>query len=370
MRADDGSGETVLHVDGLTKTFGEGSDAVTAVEDLSLSVEHGEVVGVLGPNGAGKTTAIKSMLGLVSPDGGTVEACGVDVHDDPARAYRHVEAMLEGARNVYWRLTVRENLRFFAGLGGDRPADLTDRHDRLLAALDLQDAADTVVNELSRGMKQKVSLATTLVRDVDLVFLDEPTLGLDVEASIELRGELRRLAEVENVTIVLCSHDMDVIEAVCDRIVILQDGRVIADDAMSELVDVLHEKRYTVLASGPLGDGLGPELRERFGATIGDADSPTGDGGAVRIDATGLDADALAALLDRLREEDVTLLDVETAEPSLEDVFLRLTAVGDGSTGDDGGGPAPADAGRGAPDGAPGERTSSTPTEVSTDADG
>ncbi|WP_248516801.1 ABC transporter ATP-binding protein [Salinarchaeum laminariae] len=348
-----------LRVDGLAKTFGEGGEAVRAVDGVSLSVDHGEVLGVLGPNGAGKTTAIKSMLGLVLPDAGTVEICGVDVHDEPAIAYRHVDAMLEGARNVYWRLTVRENLRYFAGLGGVDPGRLTERHDRLLESLDLADVADTVVNELSRGMKQKVSLATTLARDVDVVFLDEPTLGLDVESSIELRSELRRLADGENVTIVLCSHDMAVIEAVCDRIAILQDGRVIADDSMSELVNVLREKRFSVTTAGPIDDELAVTLRERFDATIrepaaqrgdeqgnerdpGDGSAPermSGDesateheaeGNAVTIDATGIDAEAAAGLLDALRSAGRPLLDVETAEPTLEDVFLRLTETGPG----------------------------------------
>jgi ABC-2 type transport system ATP-binding protein len=340
MTAEDHSPAPALRVDGLAKRFGDGEDAVQAVDGVSLSVDHGEVVGVLGPNGAGKTTAIKSMLGLVLPDSGTVEICGVDVHDEAAAAYRHVDAMLEGARNVYWRLTVRENLRYFAGLGGDHPAELTERHDRLLETLGLADEADTVVNDLSRGMKQKVSLATTLSRDVDVVFLDEPTLGLDVESSIELRSELRRLAERENVTIVLCSHDMAVIEAVCDRIVILQDGQVIADDPMAELVDVLREKRFTVTTRGPLPDDLSARLRDRFDATVRpvedgrgtrDGAEPGDETDRLAIDATGLEATSIADLLDVLRAADCRLLDVETAEPTLEDVFLRLTESGSGA---------------------------------------
>ncbi|AGN00753.1 multidrug ABC transporter ATPase [Salinarchaeum sp. Harcht-Bsk1] len=339
MTGDHDSRAPALRVEGLAKTFGEGEGAVRAVDGISLSVDHGEVVGVLGPNGAGKTTTIKSMLGLVLPDDGTVEVCGIDVHDEPAAAYRHVDAMLEGARNVYWRLTVEENLRYFAGLGGDDPDDLTDRHERLLESLGLADEADTVVNDLSRGMKQKVSLASTLARDVDVVFLDEPTLGLDVESSIELRSELRRLAERENVTIVLCSHDMNVIEAVCDRIVILQDGRVIADDPMADLVDVLREKRFSVVTDGPIDEDLERDLADRFGATIRESD-PSERGGdtevgqSVTIDATGIGAEDAAALLDAVRDAGHSLQDVETAEPTLEDVFLRVTGTGDGGDGD------------------------------------
>jgi len=362
-----------LRVDGLAKTFGSGDGAVTAVDDLSLSVAHGEVVGLLGPNGAGKTTAVKSMLGLVLPDDGTVEVCGVDVHSDPGRAYRHVDAMLEGARNVYWRLTVRENLAYFAGLGGVDPDALGDRHDRLLESLGLAEKGDTVVNDLSRGMKQKVSLATTLSRDVDVVFLDEPTLGLDVESSIELRSELRRLAEREDVTIVLCSHDMAVVEAVCDRIVIVQDGRVIADDPVDELVDVLREKRFTVTVEGPVEADLAADLRERFGVSLRrGAEAPDVETGLVALDATGLDAESAADLLATLREAGVALRDVETAEPTLEEVFLRLTGSEAGPpdrSAADRGAAGHGRAGREAA-AAPDDRAKTqSPAEVSTDGD-
>ena len=128
----DPTGETVLAVDGLTKVYGDGETAVRAVDDVSFSVDRGEVVGVLGPNGAGKTTTIKSILGLVIPTAGSVEIAGVDAHAHPRRVYRHVGAMLEGARNIYWRLTVRENLEYFAALAGQSGRAARDRHDRLL----------------------------------------------------------------------------------------------------------------------------------------------------------------------------------------------------------------------------------------------
>src|SRR6056297_3170111 len=159
--SDDTAAEAVLVVDDLQKTYGEGEDAVRAVDGVSLTVRRGEVVGVLGPNGAGKTTTIKSILGLVVPSGGTVEVAGVDAHENPRGVYRHVGAMLEGARNVYWRLTVRENLEFFAALGGQDPSAARDRHDELLERFDLAEKADQPVNDLSRGQKQKVSLAAT-----------------------------------------------------------------------------------------------------------------------------------------------------------------------------------------------------------------
>ncbi|MGB9986368.1 ABC transporter ATP-binding protein [Salarchaeum japonicum] len=315
---DDATAETVLHVDGLRKTYGEGDDAVTAVDGVSLDVSRGEVVGVLGPNGAGKTTTIKSILGLVVPTDGTVEIAGVNAHERPREVYRHVGAMLEGARNVYWRLTVRENLDYFAALAAN-PAS-RERQDRLLSQFGLAEKADDPVNDLSRGQKQKVSLACTLARGTDVVFLDEPTLGLDVEASLELRRELRRLAEEESITVVLSSHDMDVVEAVCDRVVILSNGSVIADDPVDDLVGVFEMQAYRVEVAGALSDATRETLETRF-----DAADWTTRGDRTAFDVT-LSGDAsLYDVLDVLRNAGLTLSDVDSHDPDLEDVFLSVT---------------------------------------------
>jgi ABC-2 type transport system ATP-binding protein len=309
---------TVISVEGLTKTYGSGSDAVRAVDDVTFDIERGTIVGLLGPNGAGKTSTIKSMLGLLVPDGGRVSICGVDVASDPERAHSHVGAMLEGDRNVYWRLTVRENLEFFAGLGGQRPGSVRDRHDELLERLDLLDRADTVVNELSKGMKQKVSLASTLARDVDVIFLDEPTLGLDVETSHDLHRELRRLAEDEDITIVLTSHNLDIIEAVSDRVVILNDGEIIADDDTDALVDLFETQSYRFVVEAPMPEAVETRLRREFDVTC------EREGDQVTIDCVGADSDTVYALMDVLSEAGMELREVESVDPDLEDVFLEV----------------------------------------------
>ncbi|ACV47002.1 ATP-binding cassette domain-containing protein [Halomicrobium sp. ZPS1] len=208
-----------LVVDGLTKRFDDG--AVTAVDDLSFTVEPGSVVGLLGPNGAGKTTTIKSILGLVIPDSGSVEVGGVDVHDRPRLAHRQIDAMLEGARNNYWRLTVEENLRYFAGISGLDPDAVLEECDEILQRFEIDEKRDEVVRNLSRGMKQKVSLASVLVTDASIVCIDEPTLGLDVESTRQLKKELRNTIDQQDMTVLLSSHDMDVIEDVCDRVIIM-----------------------------------------------------------------------------------------------------------------------------------------------------
>lgn len=327
--------DPVLRVRDLRKTYGSDEDAIAAVDGVSFDVDRGEVVGVLGPNGAGKTTTIKSILGLVVPTDGTAEVAGVDVHEHPRAVYRHVGAMLEGARNVYWRLTVRENLAYFAALGGQRPGPARERSERLLEQFDLAEKADEPVNDLSRGQKQKVSLACTLARGTDVVFLDEPTLGLDVEASLELRQELRRLADEEAITVVLSSHDMDVVEAVCDRVVILSDGRVIADDAVEELVRVFRTQAYRITVDAAVPEAARQELESTF-----DASGWTLDRDRTSFDVTLTDGDSLYDVLDVLRDAGCPLDDVDGLEPDLEDVFLEVTngrpTDGAGTRADDG----------------------------------
>jgi ABC-2 type transport system ATP-binding protein len=309
-----------LEIEGITKRFGGGDDAVTAVDDVSLAVERGSVVGLLGPNGAGKTTLIKCALGIVVPDAGSTRVFGTDVAGSRRAAYADVDAMLEGARNDYWRLTVRENLRYFATIHGIDPDSVTGRHDRLLDRFDLASKADTAVRDLSRGMKQKVSLASTLAGGAELVFLDEPTLGLDVESSRTLRRELRRLAREEGLTIVVSSHDMGVIEDVCDRVVMMAEGEIVADGTVSELLagDGRDAVRVT---SADIDDAVVATLRKRF-----DVASVESVDGRTRVE-VGAAGDALYDLMDTLREAGVTVENIRTVQPELEEVFVDRTGM-------------------------------------------
>lgn len=309
-----------LVVEGLRKTFGDGEGAVTAVDGVSFTVESGSIVGLLGPNGAGKTTLVKSILGTVVPDAGVVRLFGTDVTSGRRAAYADVDAMLEGARNDYWRLTVRENLRYFATVGGVDPDSVAARHDRLLDRLGLAAKADTPVRDLSRGMKQKVSLASVLAGGARLVFLDEPTLGLDIESARTLRRELRRLAEEEGLTVVLSSHDMDTVEAVCDRVIVVSDGRVVADDAVSTLVS-RRSNDAVEIESGDFDERVVASLRERF-----DVRSVGRDGATVVVAVGG---DGLYALMDHLRDAGVTIEGIRTLTPDLADVFVEMTDPAD-----------------------------------------
>ncbi|SNR68516.1 ABC transporter ATP-binding protein [Halorubrum vacuolatum] len=315
------TGPPALAIEGVSKRFGSGDDAVLAVDDVSLTVERGSIVGLLGPNGAGKTTLIKCALGIVLPDAGSVRVFGTDVSGSGRRAaYADVDAMLEGARNDYWRLTVRENLRYFATISGVDPNSVADRHDRLLERLDLADKADMAVRDLSRGMKGKVSLASVLAGGAELVFLDEPTLGLDVEGSRTLRRELRRLAVEEGLTVIVSSHDMTTIEAVCDRVVMMASGRIVADDTVTALLSAADRDAVRV-TSADIDERLLSTLAQRFDLRAVETDGPR------TIVEVGVVGDQLYELMDTLREAAVTIEDVHTVQPDLEDVFMSVTGV-------------------------------------------
>jgi len=320
-------GTPAISAEGVRKVYETSAGEITAVDGVSLTVDQGSVVGLLGPNGAGKTTFIKTMLGLVNPTEGRVRIRGVDAHAQPAAVYRHAAAMLEGARNVYWRLTVRENLEFFARLAGQAPEAIGDRHDELLDLFDLREKADEPVKELSRGMKQKVSLASTLSRGVSVCFLDEPTLGLDVESSADLRRELHALVERESMTVVLSSHDMDVIEELCDRVVIMESGEIIADDTVENLTGVFDSQAYEVTVDGRLPEQTRATVRREFAVDRWEQTPNGADRFAVILE----DGHTLYELVDILKTSGRPLASIDAIQPDLESVFLELTdSAGEG----------------------------------------
>ncbi|QCD67095.1 ATP-binding cassette domain-containing protein [Halomicrobium sp. ZPS1] len=311
--------ESVLSVRNLEKRYGRGDDAVEAVTDLTFDVEPGTVVGLLGPNGAGKTTTIKMLLGLIIPTAGSVEVAGIDVHENLSQGYNSISAVLEGARNVYWRLTVKQNVRFFASLSGIDPNDRASYHTELLDLFDLTEKADTAVRELSRGQKQKVSLACTFARETDVVVLDEPTLGLDVESGLNLRQELNRIVDEYGTTVILSSHDMDVIEDLCDRVIIMEDGEIVADDSVSNLLGVFNQQCYEITVDGDLQEATRRRLRTEY-----EVEEFDGQYESTRFRARVAD-DGIYNLMQSLQSAGVTVDTIETVRPDLEEVFLEVT---------------------------------------------
>lgn len=321
MQSQSASAQTALSVTALSKQFGRGETAIQAVDDVSFEINSGEIVGLLGPNGAGKTTLIKSILGTIIPDEGGVNIYGHSVADAPRQAYADVDVLFEGARNDYWRLTVRENLRYFATISGINPDSVAPRHAELLERLNLTAWADTPVRDLSRGMKQKVSLASVLAGGAELLFLDEPTLGLDVEGSHTLRSELRRLAIEDGLTVILSSHDMAVIEDVCDRVIVMADGRVVADGDVETLAETVGGERLQIKSSD-LTPTVVSRLRECIEKT---ALTATIDNDP-RIEIEISDV-SLYKLFDVLKKADVEIDQIQTIEVGLEEALIELTSA-------------------------------------------
>jgi ABC-2 type transport system ATP-binding protein len=308
-----------LDVQGLTKVFRRrGKDPVAAVRGIDLQVQPGEVVGLLGPNGAGKTTTIKCILGLMLATNGSVRVFGHDTSRNRSEASRQMSAVLEGSRNIYWRMTAAENLGFFTLLHGVPRREGRPYNDQLLEVFGLADRKNVPVQELSAGMRQKVAVACALATRASLVFLDEPTLGLDLETSHDLRRLLRELAAEEGRTIVLSSHDMSVVQDVCRRVVIVKEGRVVADDSVANLLALFRTRAYRFTLSDGCPDGLEQRLRERFPGVNLMAGRPF----AVEV---VLDrAEELYAIIEILRTEGVLIDSITQREPDLEEAFLRL----------------------------------------------
>ena len=304
-----------IELEGLTKTFRRrGSAPVRAVVDLSLSIPRGQIFGFLGPNGAGKTTTIKMMCGVVIPDSGRVTLLGHDVRRNRGTAMRQIGAVLEGARTTYWRLSAMENLMYFGRLKGVRGKYLKPRAERLLKELDLWERRNDDVKEFSRGMQQKVAISAALMSDPPIVLLDEPTLGLDVESARTVREWISQLAKVENKTVLLTTHQLAMAQELCDRIAIINEGRLIADRTIGELLSLFRRDYYTIRVGGQFnGQGSLPE-----GLILEQGDSETTISGDIA------DQNRLHQVLRCIRDEGLTILSVQRSEPSLEHIFVEL----------------------------------------------
>lgn len=240
----------VLATRDLAKAYGRGKRRFEAVRGVSLTLHRGEVLAFLGPNGAGKTTTIKMIAGLVRPDQGQVSVLGDNPHQKP-RALRHIGAVLEGNRNLYWRLTPEENLEYFGALRRISPKLARQRGTQLLAQFGLEDKRQTPVQKLSRGMQQKVAIAVALIHNPQLLLLDEPTLGLDVEASETVKVLVRQIA-AEGCSILLTTHQLDVAEELSDRVAIIRQGRIIAEQSTQALLQEFSGSTYYIEVDGEL----------------------------------------------------------------------------------------------------------------------
>ncbi|MDX2244078.1 MAG: ABC transporter ATP-binding protein [Leptolyngbyaceae cyanobacterium bins.302] len=234
----------ILEACNLKKSYREKGQEVAAVRDVSLKLSQGEILAFLGPNGAGKTTSIKMIAGLIRPDAGWVRICDRDPHRQP-QTLKLLGAVLEGNRNVYWRYTPEENLEYFGILRGMSRKAARKRAAELLEQFNLTHKRKTLVQSLSRGMQQKLAIAVSLMHQPALLLLDEPTLGLDVEATEDVKRLVREIVR-QNCAILLTTHQLAIAEELSDRVAIINKGEIVTEESTDELIRQFSGSAYVI----------------------------------------------------------------------------------------------------------------------------
>ena len=242
-----GPSEALIRTEGLTKRY----DGRAVVDRLDLRVHAGEVFGLLGPNGAGKTTTILMLLGLTERSAGKAVVVGMDPARQPLRVKRHVGYLPDNV-GFYATLTGRQNLRYTARLNGLQGAAGEAKIDELLARVGLDDAGDAPVGTYSRGMRQRLGIADALVKDPQVVILDEPTIAIDPEGVTDILRLIRSLAVDHGAAVLLSSHLLHQVQSICDRVGIFVGGRMIAQGGLAELAEQMPD-RDVVIEVGAVG---------------------------------------------------------------------------------------------------------------------
>jgi ABC-2 type transport system ATP-binding protein len=308
------NGQPVIRTRGLTKRYGD----FTAVDHLDLEVRRGEIFGLLGPNGAGKTTTILMLLGLSEPSEGEAEVAGLDPTRHPLEVKRKVGYMPDNV-GFYGGLTGRENLRYTARLNGLSRTQEGDRIDALLEQVGLTEAADAKVDTYSRGMRQRLGIADALVKDPEIMILDEPTVAIDPEGVAEVLTLIRSLARDRGVTMLLSSHLLHQVQSVCDRVGIFVAGKMVARGPMSELAERLAAGPVT-LEVGVEPEGGDPEsaLRSVPGVRLVGRDERD-----ARLWLVTADEDVRGAVSRSLVEQGLTVWHLRRRGEELDELYRR-----------------------------------------------
>lgn len=307
---------TIIRVAGLVKTF---PGPVEAVRGLGFSVESGEIFGLLGPNGAGKSTTVRVLATLSTPTAGLAEVAGYNVATEPQEVRRRIGYVAQGSA-VDLQATARENLILQGRLYGLRGAPLIARVDELLTLFDLSTVAHRLTRTFSGGMRRRLDLAMGLVHRPQILFLDEPTTGLDPESRVTLWREVERLAREDGLTILLTTHYLDEADRLADRVAIVDEGRIVGEGAPEELKRTLQ------------GDRVSVELESARQLAEGAAALRATDGVmAVSIEGRFLHTQvqqggrAVPIIMQTLDRAGVGVAQVAVSRPSLDDVYLSLT---------------------------------------------
>ncbi|MGD0318548.1 MAG: ATP-binding cassette domain-containing protein [Nitrososphaerales archaeon] len=309
-------GDSMIRVESLTKKFGD----FTAVDGVTFDVKKGEIFGLLGPNGAGKSTTLRILSTLARPTKGTASIGGYDIVKNDTEV-RKLIGIVSEKMIMYDRLTARENLWFFGSLN-EIPSDmLTQRIDELLELVQLTKWKNALVGTFSTGMRQRMNVVRALLNMPRVLFLDEPTLGLDPQSSVEIREFVKKLNREDGTTIIVTTHTMVDADMLCDRIAIIDHGKVVALDTSTNLKKLITGGDNTILKLGVAN--LTADLLETL-RTLDCVQSVSQENSThVRLIARG--DDAFDSVIDAVRSKGGKIASIENLQPTLEDVFLHLT---------------------------------------------
>ncbi len=302
-------------VEDIAKRFEE----VEAVSGISFSVLGGELFGLLGPNGAGKTTTINMLTGLARPDGGSIRIGGIDCAKNP-RAAQHLIGVVPDESNLYPELTGFENLCFCASLYGMGKQARQVRARELLETFGLAEAANRKFGGYSKGMKRKLTIAAGIIHKPEILFLDEPTTGIDVASARQIRKLIDDLNRA-GTSILLTTHYIEEAERLCDRVAFIVAGRIVRIDTVEHLLQPVQEKHAVQISCVNQQDDIGSRLSDSFpGLAFGTAGQ-----GRIRVEAD--EAIRVGPLVRFLEEQGVEVAEARRMRPSLEDVFVHITGI-------------------------------------------
>lgn len=310
------SKEIVIQASDLTRFYGQ----ILAVDHINFEVEKGEIFGFLGPNGAGKTTTIRMLTGLSKPTDGKASVLGFDVNSELVKAKKSIGVVPEMS-NLYDELSAMDNLLFMAQLYGVPRAQRRKRAEELLKTFGLYERKDGLFRTFSRGMKRALVIAAALIHSPEILFLDEPTVGLDVVASRSLRNLIGNLRQ-QGITIFLTTHYLEEADLLCDRVAILVGGRIVKTDSPRVLKAAAEEESVVEFSFEGEICGLSEDLSNRFpGVKIVAVDHDR-----VRIYG-GTPTDVYANVFQFAKDKGVEIHSVNSIQPSLEDAFIKITGL-------------------------------------------
>jgi ABC-2 type transport system ATP-binding protein len=296
----------------LTKTF----NGLTAVDQLDINVESGEIFALLGPNGAGKTTTISMLCTILKPTSGTAKVNGFDIVKESMQVRKSIGIVFQDP-SIDDRLTGRENLFMHANLYGVPAGEQKNRIDRVLKLVELEDRADDLMRTYSGGMRRRLELARGLIHYPKVLFLDEPTLGLDPQTRDHVWKYIRELKETHEITVVLTTHYMDEADRLSDRIAIMDYGKIIALDTPAKLKETLEGDVVIIKASNP--DDIASLVTQKMGLTHTHVANGT-------VEVTVKNGKSmLPRIVDTATQDKIFIESISLREPNLEDVFLHYT---------------------------------------------